>query len=300
MNTAPIVIERIYNAPLERVWQALTDKAEMKKWYFDVPDFKPEPGTNFSFIGKNKEGQDILHLSTVREVIPNRKLSYTWRYDGYLGESLLTFELFEEAGKTRLKLTHEGLHTFPPIDMFDKKNFIEGWTYILGTSLKNFTEVFADQQSGSTALPEVGDKTMRISRLLNAPRELVYKVWTDPEHIKHWWGPQGFTNTIDEMDVREGGMWQLIMHGPDGADYRNVSQFKEVIPMEKLVYEHQTGPFFLATVTFEAQGDKTLFTMEMEFPSNEILQQTIQVFKADIGMVQNVDRLEQYLAVYGN
>ena len=296
MNTAPIVIERVYNAPIAIVWKALTDKEEMKNWYFDVPDFKPEVGNNFSFIGKNKEGQNMLHLSTVREVIPNQKLSYSWRYDGYPGDSLLTFELFEEEGKTRLKLTHEGLHTFPAMEMFDKKNFTEGWTYILGTSLREFTEQSSDVQLLGASLPQIGNRTMHISRMLNAPRELVYKVWTDPEHIKHWWGPQGFTNTIEEMDVRAGGMWKLVMHGPDGTDYRNVSEFKEVIPMERLVYEHQTGPFFIATVTFKEQGSKTLFTMEMEFPTEDILQQTIQTFKADIGMVQNVDRLEQYLA----
>src|SRR4051812_40046567 len=123
MNTAPIIIERVYNAPIDKVWQALTDKEQMKKWYFDVPDFKPEVGNNFSFTGKNEEGQDMLHLSTVKEVIPQNKLAYTWRYDGYAGDSLLTFELFEEGEKTRLKLTHEGLHTFPAMEMFDKKSF---------------------------------------------------------------------------------------------------------------------------------------------------------------------------------
>ena len=65
------------------------------------------------------------------------------------------------------------------------------------------------------------DKELTITRVLNAPIDLVWKVWTDPDHIKNWWGPNGFTNTIFEMDVKPGGNWEFIMHGPDGKDYKN-------------------------------------------------------------------------------
>src|SRR6187399_3415825 len=97
------------------------------------------------------------------------------------------------------------------------------------------------------------ERELTISRLLNAPRELVWEVWTDAEHIKNWWGPTGFTNTISKMDVKAGGEWELVMHGPDGTDYKNKSVFKEVIRHKKIVYEHISGPKFLATIEFDDQ-----------------------------------------------
>ena len=139
------------------------------------------------------------------------------------------------------------------------------------------------------------NRELGMTRLLKAPRELVWKVWTSPEHIKHWWGPNGFTNTISEMDVRPGGVWEFIMHGPDGTDYKNKHIYKEVIKPEKLVLEHVTGPKFLMTVTFEAKGDQTLVTLHSLFESAEQLQEVIKVFKADEGMRQNVERMEKYI-----
>ncbi len=140
------------------------------------------------------------------------------------------------------------------------------------------------------------DRELRISRLLNAPIELVWEVWTDPEHIKNWWGPNGFTNTISIMDIQPGGEWNLVMHGPDGTDYRNESIFKEVVKYKKLVYDHITGPKFTATVEFEAQGDKTLLNWYAIFRNVEEFIQTVKTFKADEGMKQNVEKLEGYLA----
>ena len=137
-----IVIERVYNATIEKVWKAITDRAEMKKWYFDLAEFKAEPGFEFKFIGEGKQGEKFLHLCKVIEVIPKKKLTYSWRYDGYEGNSFVTFELFEEGNKTRVRLTHKGLETFPVTanNDFAKENFMEGWTYIIGTGLKDYIE----------------------------------------------------------------------------------------------------------------------------------------------------------------
>ena len=79
------------------------------------------------------------------------------------------------------------------------------------------------------------DRELLITRLFDAPVDLVWEAWTNPEHIANWWGPDGFTNTIYQMDLRPGGEWNLTMHGPDGTDYKNKSIFKEVIPRKKLV-----------------------------------------------------------------
>ena len=140
MDNAPIVIERTLNASINKVWKAITDRGEMKNWYFDLEAFKPEPGFEFQFYGGSKEKQ-YFHLCKIIEVAQGKKLSYSWKYDGYPGESLVTFELFEEGDKTRIILTHEGLESFPS-DMpdFKKENFVMGWTQIIGTNLPNYLE----------------------------------------------------------------------------------------------------------------------------------------------------------------
>jgi uncharacterized protein YndB with AHSA1/START domain len=141
MSNEPIVIERVFNAPINTVWEAISNRDEMKKWYFDLAAFKPEPGFEFSFTA-GKDGKKFLHLCKVTEAIPGKKLSYDWRYEGYEGNSNVTFELFPEGDKTKLILTHIGLDTFPVTTDkdFAKENFVAGWTHIIHTSLKKFLE----------------------------------------------------------------------------------------------------------------------------------------------------------------
>ena len=143
------------------------------------------------------------------------------------------------------------------------------------------------------------DRELNISRLLNAPVELVWEMWTDPEHVKNWWGPNGFTNTITKMDMKPGGEWDLVMHGPDGTDYKNKSVFKEIIKHKKIVYEHITGPKFIATIDFESRGNTTFLNWHMLFETKEEFIQTVKVFKADEGLRQNVEKLSEYLQKQG-
>lgn len=137
--TEAVIIERTFNAPIARVWKALTDVDEMRLWYFDLKEFKPKPGFEFEFIVEHG-GMKYHHLCKITEVIPQRKIAYNWRYKGHEGDSLVTFELFAEGDKTRLKLTHEGLETFPKTPAFARKNFEAGWASLIGTSLKEFVE----------------------------------------------------------------------------------------------------------------------------------------------------------------
>ena len=137
----PFIIERTFNAPLKTVWQAITEEALMKQWYFDLPGFKAEVGCKFQFTGGPSPEKQYLHLCEILEVIPEKKLKHSWRYDGYEGNSFVTFELFAEGDKTKLKLTHEGLETFPASNAdLAAENFVKGWTGIIGTSLKQFVE----------------------------------------------------------------------------------------------------------------------------------------------------------------
>lgn len=140
METTPFVIERTYNVTADSVWRAITDKDEMKQWYFDLEEFKPEVGFEFKFVGGSKD-KSYLHICKITEVITGQKLTHSWQYEDYPGESYLTFELFAEGDKTRLRLTHTGLETFPQNNPdFAIASFSKGWAYIIGTSLLGYLE----------------------------------------------------------------------------------------------------------------------------------------------------------------
>ncbi len=131
------------------------------------------------------------------------------------------------------------------------------------------------------------------SRLLNAPVELVWEVWTQPEHIKNWWGPDGFTNTIHQMDFHENGEWKLTMHGPDGSNYPNRSIYKEIVPQQKIMYEH-FNPHFIATVVFEAKGQQTLLDWTLEFDTADMRDTVVKAHNAAEGLQQNLAKINQY------
>jgi uncharacterized protein YndB with AHSA1/START domain len=136
----PVVKEVLLNSPVSTVWKAIADKDEMKKWYFDLSEFKPVLGFQFQFEGGTEE-KTYLHLCEITEVIKFKKLSYSWRYQGFPGNSHVIIELFTEGNKTRLKLTHKGLESFGNDNPdFDRKNFDAGWSEIIGVSLKNYLE----------------------------------------------------------------------------------------------------------------------------------------------------------------
>lgn len=140
MKNEPFVIERTLNAPAEKVWKAITDKDQMKQWYFDLSEFKPEVGFEFTFNG-GSEDKVYVHLCKVTKVEPGKTLQYSWRYDGYPGNSFVTFELFPDGDTTRLKLTHEGIETFATDNKdFARSSFEAGWTHIIGKSIVEFVE----------------------------------------------------------------------------------------------------------------------------------------------------------------
>ena len=137
--TEAVVLERTFDAPVARVWKALTDVQEMRQWYFYLKEFRPEVCFEFEFVVEH-EGNKYHHLCKITEVSPQRKIAYTWRYKGEVGESLVTIELSPDGNKTRLKLTHTGIETFPKTPAYARKNFEAGWTAIVGSELKQFLE----------------------------------------------------------------------------------------------------------------------------------------------------------------
>jgi uncharacterized protein YndB with AHSA1/START domain len=131
---APLVKEVILDAPASRVWQALTDKDELKQWCFEMEAFKPEEGFEFQFYGE-KDGDKFLHLCKVLEVEVEKKMKWLWSYENIPDDTYVTFELFPQGDKTKLRLTHEGLEKLPQDGNYAKTNFVEGWNAILGDLL---------------------------------------------------------------------------------------------------------------------------------------------------------------------
>lgn len=143
-------------------------------------------------------------------------------------------------------------------------------------------------------MERISDRELQIYRTLEAPVELVWKAWTEPEHIAKWWGPAGFSNTIYKMDVKPGGEWLLTMHGPDGKNYPDKSVFREIDPLKKIVIEHLT-PHFIITVVFETREEGTYMQWNSLFDTKELLDSLIKNVKADTAQIENVDKLEEHL-----
>ncbi|HTE27572.1 SRPBCC family protein [Flavitalea sp.] len=195
-----LVFERTYDAPIKKVWKAITDKNQMKEWYFELEEFKAEPGFEFSFYG-GKDDKKYLHKCKVVEAHPVTKLSYTWSYDGYPGTSLVTFDLAELPGtKTKLTLTHSGLDSFPANEPdLAAENFSEGWNFITGTSLRDFVET------------DIITKKSKIK----ASAEAVWKVLLDPNNK---WANSFGEGALAQTDWNEGSpiIW-TDLNGAVGA-----------------------------------------------------------------------------------
>lgn len=141
MQEQKVFVERLLNAPIKTVWEAITRKDLMKEWYFDLDEFKPEVGFRFSFKGQGHKGQQYVHICTITEIVPNKILQYTWEYEGVSGSSLVTFELSEKGEATMLRFTHSGLETFPQDHPdFARNSFNEGWNMIIGKMLPEFLQ----------------------------------------------------------------------------------------------------------------------------------------------------------------
>ena len=144
-------------------------------------------------------------------------------------------------------------------------------------------------------MTDTADREIVTTAVIAAPRARVFEAWVDPVQMVQWWGPNGFTTTMQEMDMRPGGVWQFVMHRPDGVDYKNKSIFEEIVTPERIVYAHLSGPAFRMTTTFDEGGGRTTVTMQMVFESAKERDQAVKVFGAVGGAKQTLARLEQHV-----
>jgi uncharacterized protein YndB with AHSA1/START domain len=192
---------------------------------------------------------------------------------------------------THVRLTHEGLHTFPKVPAFATRNFEAGWTDLIGSRLADYVEN--------------ADREIVIEREFNAPRRLVWDAMTKAEHVAKWWGPRGFTTTVETMDFRVGGDWKLTMVGPDGMKYPNKSIFREIVDQERVVFSHgggredggKPGANFVATWSFDDLApERTRVTLRMVFQTPEGRDLVVREYNAVEGGKQTLTRLGEHLA----
>ena len=135
------------------------------------------------------------------------------------------------------------------------------------------------------------------TRVLDAPRALVWTVWTDPKHLAQWWGPNGFSTTTSAFEFRAGGMWRFVMHGPDGRDYENRITFDEIVKPERIRYHHGGGDDVEPVQFRKSWAEKTTrLTLHAVFPSAAERERVIKRYGADKGAGQTLSRLADYVA----
>jgi uncharacterized protein YndB with AHSA1/START domain len=245
----------------------------------------------------NPSGMVCTAYGVYREMVRDKRLAWDDFCDEngkYFHKAYVTVD-FEQlsASKTRVTLRAH-LEEVPGRDPrftleFMEKGWVDGWKDNLGL-LAGYLP-----KAAPTA-----DRELVLQRVYDAPRELVYKVWTDPEHVVRWWGPNGFTTTNHSMEVKVGGVWSYTMHGPDGTDYPNRMAFLVVEPNERLVYDHgedELNPkMFQGSATFEDVGGKTRLTLRLVFDTAEQRDETVKRAGAIEGGKQTLARLAEYIS----
>ena len=299
-----IIITRTVNAPRERVWEAWTDPKQVVQWWgptgftTTIQKMDVRPGGTWEHTMRGPDGKEYPNKSTFREVVRPERIVYTHGggTEGVKGvsfQSTWTFETVKEKDGEKTKLT---MHmVFPSAEERDRvvKEYgaIEGGNQTLGR--------LAEFVSGTAKKPD-----LTLTRTLDAPRDLVHKVWTDPAHLKAWWGPGGFTNPRLEADVRTGGQIIVDMRGPDGTIYPMTGTFTEVIPQQKISFlsgaldEHGKPKFeVLATITFAERHGKTVLTLQawvtMQTPAA-----APHLAGMEMGWNQSLDRMADYAATH--
>jgi uncharacterized protein YndB with AHSA1/START domain len=279
-----IVVTRHFDSPAELVFDAWLDPKAVGHWLFATPTgemkrVEIDARVGGEFVIAEQRG-DILAEHFGRYVEIERPWRLVFNFSAERRDepnpSQVTVEIEPKANGCELRLTH----------CIDAQ-----WAAYADRTRGGWTMILDGLNNTITA-----DRQIVITRLYDAPRELVWQSWTEPEHVAHWWGPDGFSLTIHEMDVRPGGLWNFYMHGPDGTAYLNHIVYVEVTKPERLVYDHSPTPRFQSTVTFSQQGDRTAVTMRSIFATTEDYARAIHLFHAVEGGQQTLGRLGNYLA----
>jgi|HubBroStandDraft_2_1064218.scaffolds.fasta_scaffold25910_4 uncharacterized protein YndB with AHSA1/START domain len=302
-----LTLTRIIGAPRHLVFKAWTDTRHVARWWgprgFSNPvcEMDVRPGGLIRIDMRGPNGTIYPMKGVFHEIVEPERLVFTsTALEDEHGKPLLeilntiTFEDFNGLTKLTLHalLVSKDFKLTPQVAAA-LAGMEQGWSeslYRLAEELDNFLAA------------ALADREIVISRVFDAPLEMVWDAWTDPGQVVKWWGPRGFTTTIHEMDVRPGGVWRHTMHGPDGANYPGKSVFAEVVKHKLIVLSHSggkeggPGANFKSTWTFKAEGDQTKVTIQMVFDSAEARDRVVREFGAIEGGKQTLARLGEFLA----
>ena len=292
--TGEVTITRMLDAPADLVFRAWTEGEHLAKWYapegFGVgrAESDAKEGGAFTIVMKGPDGAEYPLWGTYTEFDPPKKLVTAVTAAGPDGtpalDAVTTVTLIDHDGKTEMTV-HEKASALTP----EAAQMLAGMEIGLQQSLRRLDDLV----TGAI------DRSIVLSRMLEAPREQVFELWTSAEHLANWWGPNGFTLTTHEADIRPGGLWRFTMHGPDGVDYPNVLRYDEMRAPELITFEHGDGvgesPSFRGTITFDDFQGMTVLTMRSIFESPDELQRVVEKVGAIEGGNQTLDRLVGYV-----
>lgn len=296
-----VLSSRLFAAPRDAMLAAFADPSRLAQWWGPkdftntIHEFDLKPGGRWRLTMHAPGGAAFENESVFVEVANPERVIFRHLEPVHAFEMTMTFA--EEGSQTRLtwRMLFDSAAECARV-----KNFVVEGNEQNFDRLQSHLAAHAKGASSATA-----DREIVITREFNASRELVWQAMTDPKHVVNWWGPRGFTTTIEEMDVRPGGVWKHTMHGPDGANYPNKSVFKEVVKPERIVYSHgggheeghAPGAHFVATWTFvEVAPGKTSVTIRMLFSTPAARDFVVKEFGAIEGGKQTLARLSEYMA----
>jgi uncharacterized protein YndB with AHSA1/START domain len=287
-GTREITLTRVFDAPRERVFTAWTDPVALGQWWgpdgFGTSEVISEPhaGGTLKIVMKGPDFEQTMN-AIYKEVVAPEHIVVDSVVAGPDGQPFLesshTVEFVDLSGKTEVTV-HARATVFSAEALAALAGMQAGWSQSL-QCLDDFLSGAADRQ-------------LVFTRLYEAPPEEVFPMWTNAEHLEKWWGPDGFSITIEEIDVRPGGSWKFTMHGPDGTDYPNTITYREVLPSERLVYDHgEIGnpDYFTSTVMFEEMSGNTVLSMRLSFADAGSRDLVVEKYHAEEGGHQTLDRL---------
>jgi len=285
-----LVLTRVFKAPRGPVFAAWTEPTQVAQWWgpngFTNPvcELDVRPGGAIRIHMRGPDGTVYPMTGVYQEIVEPERLVFTSAALDESGKPLFdvlnTVAFVEHDGTTKLTVRARVVKSTAGAAPY-LAGMEAGWTQSL--------------ERLGVHLAGTADREIVATRVVDAPREHVFEMFTDRQHVARWWGPKGFTSTIDEMDVRPGGVWRFVMHGPDGTDYKNKIVYDEIARPERLVYTHTGGAQFQATATFTSYGEKTVLAMRMLFGSSRERDRVVKKFGAIEGLSQTLDRLEAYV-----
>lgn len=290
VSSREITLTRMYDGPREEVFALWTEAEHLARWWgpdgFTAPTVEsdPRPGGALLIVMAGPDGFQETMQATYRDVVPPERLVVDSVVAGADGarfiESSHTVTFAEVGGKTEVTVRARA-SVFRPEGLAALEGMLAGWTQSL--------------QCLDDALTGAADRQMVYSRVYPAPPERVFPLWIAQEHLERWWGPDGFSITVDEFDPRPGGRWVFTMHGPDGSDYPNTIVFEEITPPHRLVFLHgepgdAIAPFRFV-VTFDEMAGSTALSMRQVFESPEARELVGAQFGAVEGAHQTLERL---------